>query len=364
MTKLFMLLPSLPRKPAGGFKVVFEYANRFAAVGYNVVVIYPAVLDTENLTGIEKIRRFLITFCARMVTKTYSCKSWFNLDPAVKELLVYRFNKKIFNSLTDIVIATAAETAVFLMQTENIKAKKLFYLIQGYEKWVCDGNEELLIKTWKADFKKIVIAPWLLEIAQKLGQSAELIENGFNFDYFKLTNPIEKRTIGEKVYISLLYHAAENKGFIYAFEALKIIKEKFQNLGCLVFGTPKRLKMLPGWCEYYSNPDKETHNMIYNSAAIFVAPSLSEGFGLTPGEAMQCGCAVVAADNGGHRVFCKHNETALVCEPANTLSLAESIIELLANDTLRMSIAKNGHEFIKQFTWDRAFRKFKAYIEQ
>jgi glycosyltransferase involved in cell wall biosynthesis len=104
--------------------------------------------------------------------------------------------------------------------------------------------------------------------------------------------------------------------------------------------------------------------MIYNTASIFIGPALMEGFALTPGEAMQCGCAVVATNIGGYADICKDNKTALLCKAADPTALSQLVIRLIINNTLRITIAQNGHEFIKQFTWNRAYNKFKSYIEK
>jgi glycosyltransferase involved in cell wall biosynthesis len=143
-----------------------------------------------------------------------------------------------------------------------------------------------------------------------------------------------------------------------------MVKKQFSSLKCLLFGGFKRPDYLADWYEYYQTPNKKTHNYIYNTASIFIAPAILEGFGLTPGEAMQCGCAVAASNNGGYSVMCKDNETALVCESANSHALSEIIIRLIKDDNLRKTIAYNGHEFVKKFTWKRAYGEFKQIIEE
>jgi glycosyltransferase involved in cell wall biosynthesis len=205
-----------------------------------------------------------------------------------------------------------------------------------------------------------VIAPWLYDIAAKYDQEAELIENGFDFDYFKLMKNIEDRS---PFIVSMLFNDMEKKGCKYAFQALKTVKNKIPQLKCLIFGVNDRPSYLPDWYEYYKMPDKTTHNMIYNTASIFIAPALIEGHGLTQAEAMQCGCAVIATNIGGYRVNCINNKTALLCEPANSLMMADLIIKLIEDNDLRMTLAKNGYEYIKQFTWERAYKKFKSFIE-
>jgi hypothetical protein len=168
--------------------------------------------------GVWRFLRFLRIKAWRL----YTCKNWFSLDPRVKELYVYKFNENVFRK-NDIVIATAAETAVFLMNLKRIYPNRRYYFIQNYEKWAC--NEDLLIETWTArNLKKVVISSWLLNIAKKYNQNAELIENGFDFTEFKLLNSIDARS---PLIVSTLYHASENKGFKYAYESLKIVKDNF-----------------------------------------------------------------------------------------------------------------------------------------
>lgn len=75
----------------------------------------------------------------------------------------------------------------------------------------------------------------------------------------------------------------------------------------------------------------------YNEAAVFVGPSHSEGFCLTPPEAMMCGCAVACTDIGGYTVCCKHDRTALVSPVRNPERLAENIIRLIEDDDLRFT---------------------------
>lgn len=360
MQRILFLLPSTGTVPVGGFKVVFEYANRFvndnSEGGFSVKLILPAVLAIKEIGILDKFINY-VRFLKVLATKTYTCKSWFDLDPKIKELYIYKFHRNFFKK-NDIVIATAAETAVFLMRMKAIQPQKRYYFIQNYEKWAC--AEELLIATWTAkSLKKIVISSWLLDIAKKYNQDAELVENGFDFNYFNLTNPIENRS---PFIVSTLYHTSEYKGFKYAIDALKIVKNKFPNLKCLAFGVFEKPDYLPDWFEYYRKPDRDTHNMIYNTASIFIGPALMEGFGLTLGEAMQCGCAVAATNIGGYLDYCRDKETALLCEAANIISLSQIIIKLITDNELRIAIAHKGYEYIRLFTWDRAYFKFKSYI--
>lgn len=113
----------------------------------------------------------------------------------------------------------------------------------------------------------------------------------------------------------------------------------------------------------YSAPDRQTHNRIYNEAAIFIGTSWSEGWGLTVGEAMMCGAAVACTDNPGYSEMARNSETALVSPIKNSQALAENIIRLLEDDELRCRIAEAGYRNIQQFTWEASYPKFRSLIE-
>lgn len=351
MKKVVFLLPGRARTPVGGYKVVFEYANRLVVDGFSVRIIYPAILITSPASFYKLLRGFA-RFLKIGMTKKYSCREWFNLDQSVKELWI-PFFCKIYFKKNDCIIATACETAYFL-QNKKMQKYKRYYLIQHYEDWV---KQNILDLTWKSDLKKIVIADWLLEIAHaRYNTDATLIENGLDFTQFSITIPIRKRN---KYSVTMLWHKAENKGSAIGLSAILNSKDRFPELIATFFGVQERPATLPGWINYYCLPDQKTLLELYNRSAIFVAPSLSEGFGLTAAEAMQCGCAIVSSEAGGFLQFCKHNVTALVSKTGKADVIAKNIITVIQDDALRYRLAETGSTFIKRFTWERAYQKFK-----
>lgn len=46
MKKIAILLPGIPTQPIGGYKVVYEYANRLVKDGYVVDIYYPSFMQT------------------------------------------------------------------------------------------------------------------------------------------------------------------------------------------------------------------------------------------------------------------------------------------------------------------------------
>ena len=358
--RILFLLPSGGGKPMGGFKVVYEYANRLVSDGYDVGVVYPAYCFKFNQNLIVAILRqckALIRFIVFMLSKKYSCLRWFKLDKRVKEYWVWSLDES-FVPKSDYYVATAIHTSIYLNAYRKITNYDKLYFIQGFENWN-DVTYDQVIETYHYPMRKIVVAHWLESIVQSYNENCNLICNGFDFDYFKCIIPLWKR---DKFRVCMLYHNVEAKGCADGFRALGIVKEMYPNLKVNIFGVPSRPKDLPDWYDYYQQPDKETHNRIYNESAIFIGTSWSEGWGLTVGEAMICGCAVACTDNLGYLEMATDGETALVSPVHDPESLALNIIRLIEDDDLRYHIAEEGNRNIQQFNWESAYSKFRLFI--
>lgn len=354
------IMPRTGENPIGGFKVVYEYANRLATNGYKVNIIYGICSrPVSNIIiryGYYMVRWF--RWLKYKLFKSYDSQKWFQTDENVKHILRYKLTPKSIPETT-FIFATSWSTAFWVDKYKKIPSNKKFYLIQSFEDW--HGSTEEVIKTWKMPLTKIVIAPWLEEIAKNLGETAFLIENGFNQEKFHITIPIEKK---DKFSITMLWHDHPLKACNIGLKALELVKSQYPQLKAIFFGVPDRPKHLPNWIEYHQTPSPEEHLNVYNSSAIFLGPSSKEGFCLTPPEAMLCGCAIVCTNIGGYTVVAKDNYTALLAEVGNYHQLANNITKLIENDNLRYEIAKNGHNLIKNYTWENAFNKLLNLLNQ
>lgn len=364
MKKIAFFLPGRDSHPVGGYKVVYEYANRFAEAGYDVAIIYPlcqADYINEPWSAFTRLKRYIGFYYRRLrgIHNLNSTAAWFTLNSRIKKVLVFGFTDFFVRKLNGTkVVATALRTAYELAAVKSIPEANKYYFIQDFEAW--GVSDEVVYESYRLPLKKITIAPWLQERVKRAGQESVLIPNGFDFEYFKLTNPIEHRCPTE---VAMLYHKDDRKRCVDSMAALEIVKKQIPELHVTMFGTPEKPDNLPKWYTYYQCPDKKTHNEIYNNAAIFVAASKAEGMALPPAEAMICGAALCCTDIGGFALYALHEQTALLSSVYDVDSLAHNIITLIKDDDLRISLAKAGNEYIQQFTWEKAFNTFRKVIE-
>lgn len=359
-TTITFLLPFGGISPIGGFKVVYEYANRLAERGWCVRVAHPRFLSQEEgkvvkISFISHARQWLGYQCRRITGdyRDYRPDSWFEIDPKVKMLYPKTPNPRHM-PLSDIWVATAWYTAKWAATYSGAR----IYLIQHLETW--GASETDVMATWRLPLRKVVIARWLENVARDLGEHAQYIPNGLDFRTFGMDMPPEQR---DPYAVAMLYHEADWKGSSDGLRALHEVKEKVPGLKTIIFGTSPAPSGLPAWVEYHHNPSQRTLREIYNRAAIFVSPSWTEGFGLTPAEALQCGAALAVTDNGGHREYSHQGETALLSLPKDPAALAANVIHLLEDQKLRLRLAHQGHRHIQKFTWDRAVASFESVLQ-
>jgi len=94
---------------------------------------------------------------------------------------------------------------------------------------------------------------------------------------------------------------------------------------------------------------------LYQHALFFVFPSLYEGFGLPPLEAMASGTPVLCSDRASLPEVV--GDAALTINPESTEALAAAIERLIQDSALRRELSAKGTVRAKQFTWDRMARQ-------
>lgn len=97
---------------------------------------------------------------------------------------------------------------------------------------------------------------------------------------------------------------------------------------------------------------KGSLSSLYQTAKLFIFPSLYEGFGFPPLEAMQYGCPVVAAERASIPEVCR--DAVEYVDPGSMESIAGGIQSLLTNERRREELVKKGSELVKEYSIQKA----------
>lgn len=100
---------------------------------------------------------------------------------------------------------------------------------------------------------------------------------------------------------------------------------------------------------------EEDLRCLHSRASLFVYPSMYEGFGLPPLEAMACGAPVITSDRGALPEV--SGEGALVVDPDDCPGLGGAMLRVLTDAKLRHSLVEKGSAVARRFSWDKNARE-------
>jgi glycosyltransferase involved in cell wall biosynthesis len=106
----------------------------------------------------------------------------------------------------------------------------------------------------------------------------------------------------------------------------------------------------------------DTLAVLYRLAGVFVFPSLYEGFGLPPLEAMASGTPVVTSNVSSLPEVA--GNAAVLVDPYNASAIADGIYRVLTDDTLRLDLKRRGIERATQFSWESSVRRVREIYGQ
>ena len=348
--RICFVLPGFSRTPIGGYKMVYEYANRLCEYGYEVVI-----LSLNN----TKMKQFhLPEFMRKMLVNVVNKRQpqWFTLHKNIKNISGEEKQWQSKIGACDAVFATGIQTAEIVKN--NFRGAKKLYLIQGYENW--GVTEDYLHKTYNYGFCNIVVSNWLKEIVDIYSKTPSIL----------LKNPIDTNLYAckknqysrKKHSIGLLYHTDEIKGLHYALKAIYKLKEKYEDLTVEMFGMFSRPKEFPEWIHYTMNATVNQTVEIYNDVQVFLCASIEEGYGLTGLEAMSCGACLVSTSYKGVLEYAQNEYNALLSPTKDVGGLINNVSLVFDNDDIRLNLAKNGVESVKKYSWDGAMKKMNELI--
>lgn len=217
------------------------------------------------------------------------------------------------------------------------------------------------------------------DIVRHLGvdpRKVEVIYNGVDGIYAPEKDERKMKAVMEKYgikgeYVLYVGSHGENKNLLRLVEAYAMMKARGS---CrLVIGgkiDPRRRKLYeaPGRLGVADSvtfaghiPDEDLP-ALYSMASIFVFPSLYEGFGFPPLEAMACGAPVVCSNSSSLPEVT--GDAALMFDPLDTGDMARKMDEALSNTGLRSELKEKGFRRAAAFSWrEAAVKTLKVYEE-
>lgn len=174
---------------------------------------------------------------------------------------------------------------------------------------------------------------------------------------------------GYLLYVGTLEPRKNVATLISAWSALKADDEHFPPLvlagdaGWHNRHLRRRIEALaPHGLTHLGRVDRQTLVRLYQGALGFVFPSLYEGFGLPPLEAMACGVPVVVTRTSSLPEVV--GDAGVIVEPSSVRSLAEALGSLVKNPSRATELAERGRERSRRFTWEQAAAALEAVFAE
>jgi glycosyltransferase involved in cell wall biosynthesis len=100
--------------------------------------------------------------------------------------------------------------------------------------------------------------------------------------------------------------------------------------------------------------------ILYSNAKALIYPSLYEGFGIPPLEAMASGCPVIASNTSSIPEVCQ--DAAFYFNPEDISEISNAIRTVLNNDNLKEELIQKGFKRVNQFSWRESAKKLLEII--
>ena len=208
-------------------------------------------------------------------------------------------------------------------------------------------------------------------------EKIRVIYHGFDPDVFSASRDIEQESrVKKKLSIDgeyLLYVGAiqPRKNLVVLIEAFEEVKKMHPNIQLVLAG-----EKAWQWDEIVRKVSKSPYKKdiimpgklkfgdlghLMRGAAVYVLPSLYEGFGIPVLEALASKIPVIAADNSSLREV--GGESVIYFNAKKPSELATKIREVLSDDDLRQNLIQKGGEQIKKFSWEKCAEETLDYLK-
>jgi glycosyltransferase involved in cell wall biosynthesis len=154
------------------------------------------------------------------------------------------------------------------------------------------------------------------------------------------------------------------KGVQYLLKAFKRLDLPDAELVFVGGAYPDSKSFLPQYEGLYKHiwfvPQEELA-ALYNTASVFVLPSLQDGFGMVVYEAAACGLPVIVTENVGAAI--RDGQDGFVVPIRDPDALADRLLRLYEDEPLRRAMGKSARAYVQQFTWEAYHHELKAHYD-
>jgi glycosyltransferase involved in cell wall biosynthesis len=200
----------------------------------------------------------------------------------------------------------------------------------------------------------------LIEILNVPPQKTSVIKHGFTINAAATVNMASSR---DKPFILYVGLRGGYKNFSTLLTAYSMSKEIQNSFDIICFGggefTPAEQSAISklhrrASVRHISGSDGVLAGL-YKSAALFVYPSMYEGFGIPPLEAMSFNCPVICSNASSIPEIV--GDAALLFDPVDPAGLIRSIATTLNNRDLREKLIKNGKIKLLDYSWEKCAKE-------
>ncbi|MFH0925640.1 MAG: glycosyltransferase family 1 protein [bacterium] len=172
---------------------------------------------------------------------------------------------------------------------------------------------------------------------------------------------VHKKFKIELPYILVLGTQEPRKNFITAFKAFIQVSKRFPHLLVSVGYPGWKIKAILEEIKRSSLAErvifldyvkKDDLPFLYSAAEVFLFPSLYEGFGIPPLEAMACGCPVISSNAASLPEVI--GKAGILLPPEEICLWDDSISRVLSNKSLSRKLKQDGMEQAKKFSWEKS----------
>lgn len=340
----------------------FEIANRIAAMGNEVEIFAPLYVNEyfHNDCGVHPLGLkipFLWNIAPQILKIINPSLAYLLIKPRRNIDILHetyyslvdwcpRSAKRII-TVYDMIHEKFADTYQMWNKTQQIKA----HAVRRADHVIC------ISENTRRDLMELVDVP---------EEKTSVVHLGYSLNIKKAADkPIE----AVKPFILYVGSRGIHKNFdglLRAYGCSRFLKDEFSIVcfggGCFSkheLALMKSLNISQDKIKYMSGTD-DILACLYASAAIFVCPSLYEGFGIPPLEAMSFGCPVVCSNTSSLPEVV--GDAAELFDPASEAAMRTAIELVVFTPERAKILIERGYERIKQFSWEKcAHETFNVY---